>query len=92
MSQAVEWYRRAALGGHYPSQARLGYCFAKGLGTEVDRIEAFVWLSAAAQHGVGLAMAELEELVRAMSEDERMEARRRLAQRLGSQGKTRLSA
>jgi len=92
VAQAVEWYRQAAQGGHYPSQARLGYCYAKGLGTGVDRIEAFVWLSAAAQHGVGLAMAELEEVVRAMSEDERMEGRRRLAQGLGSQGKTRLSA
>ena len=92
MTQAVEWYRRAAQGGHYPSQARLGYCYAKGLGTAVDRIEAFVWLSAAAQHGVGLAMAELEEVVRSMSEDERMEGRRRLTGRLGSQNKTRLSA
>ena len=92
LPQAVEWYRRAAEGGHYPSQARLGYCYAKGLGTAVDRIEAFVWLSAAAQHGVGLAMAELEEIVRAMGEEDKMEARRRLAQRLGSQGKTRLSA
>ena len=60
MKQAVEWYRRAAERGHYPSQARLGYCYAKGLGMTADPIEAFVWLSAAAQHGVGLAMAELE--------------------------------
>ena len=37
-------------------------------------------------------MAELEEVVRAMSEDERMEGRRRLAQRLGPQGNARLSA
>ncbi|WP_454632603.1 hypothetical protein [Bradyrhizobium cenepequi] len=39
MTQAVEWYRRAAQGGHYPSQARLGYCYAKGLGVAADPVE-----------------------------------------------------
>ena len=30
------------ISGHYPSQARLGYCYAKGLGVANDPIEAFV--------------------------------------------------
>ncbi len=94
--EAASWFRRAAEQGdalgQFTSQARLGYCYAKGLGTAADPVEAFVWFSAAAQHGVGLAMAELEELVRTMSEDQRTEARRRLAQRIGSQAAVRLSA
>jgi hypothetical protein len=80
LAEAVRWYRAAAEGGHYPSQARLGYCCAKGLGTAVDPVEAFVWLTLASRHGVGLAMAELEELVRTMSAEQKSTAAQRLSQ------------
>jgi len=74
LAEAVNWYRRAAESGHYPSQARLGYCYAKGLGIANDPVEAFVWLSLASRHGVGLAMTELEGLVKAMSGDQKTAA------------------
>jgi TPR repeat protein len=75
----MNWYRRAAESGHYPSQARLGYCYAKGLGVANDPVEAFVWLSLASRHGVGLAMTELEDLVRTMSSDQKATAQQRLS-------------
>ena len=84
VAEAVRWYRRAAEAGHYPSQARLGYCCAKGLGTAVDPVEAFVWLTLASRHGVGLAMAELEELVRTMSAEQKAAASQRLARWSGA--------
>jgi uncharacterized protein len=79
LAQAVNWYRRAAESGHYPSQARLGYCYAKGLGVANDPVEAFVWLSLASRHGVGLAMTELEGLVKSMSGDQKAAAQRQLS-------------
>ena len=79
LAQAVQWYRRAAESGHYPSQARLGYCYAKGLGVANDPIEAFVWLSLASRHGVGLAMTELEGLVKSMTGDQKATAQQRLS-------------
>jgi uncharacterized protein len=79
LAQAVQWYRRAAESGHYPSQARLGYCYAKGLGVANDPIEAFVWLSLASRHGVGLAMTELEGLVKSMSGNQKATAQQRLS-------------
>jgi hypothetical protein len=42
-------------------------------------VEAFVWLTLASRHGVGLAMAELEELVRTMSAEQKSAASQRLA-------------
>ena len=79
LAQAVKWYRCAAESGHYPSQARLGYCYAKGLGVANDPVEAFVWLSLASRHGVGLAMAELESLVKSMSGSQKAAAQQRLS-------------
>ena len=68
---AAGWYRKAAETGHYPSQARLGFFYANGIGVEKDRVEAYVWLSLAAQHGVGTALSALEAIVGQMSADEK---------------------
>ena len=68
---AAELYRQAAEAGHYPSQARLGYFYASGIGVEKNRAEAFKWLSLAARHGVGTALNALEEIVREMSAEEK---------------------
>jgi TPR repeat protein len=71
--KAAELYRCAAEAGHYPSQARLGHLYAHGIGVEKDRIEAFAWLSLAAQHGVGTALNALESVIREMSAEEKRE-------------------
>ena len=70
-AEAVRWYRRASEAGHYPAQARLGFHYAHGTGIERDRVQAFVWLSLAAQHGVGTALTALENVIAQMSAEEK---------------------
>ena len=83
---AAAWYRRAASNGHYPAQARLGFLLANGIGTGKDRAEAFVWLSLAAQHGVGTALKALEEVGGQMSLEEKRRATALLSQWRGRLG------
>jgi hypothetical protein len=71
LAAGVVWFRRAAEAGHYLSQARLGSLYARGAGVDVDRIEAFRWLSSASRHGVTQAETELQALLGAMSEEEK---------------------
>ena len=70
-SEAASLYRRAAELGHYPSQSRLGYIYAHGQGVPKDRVQAYLWLSLAAQHGIGTALNALESVVKEMSAEEK---------------------
>ena len=74
LSAAAKWYRSAAENGHYPSQARLGHMYSIGQGIKKDRVQAYVWLSLAAQHGIGTALNALEALAKQMSTEEKSEA------------------
>lgn len=69
--KSAELYRQAAELGHYPSQSRLGYIYFHGKGVEKDRVQAYLWLSLAAQHGIGTALNELEAVVKEMSLEEK---------------------
>ncbi|MEH6357703.1 MAG: tetratricopeptide repeat protein [Pseudomonadales bacterium] len=69
--KAAELYREAAELGHYPSQSRLGYMYAQGQGVSKDRVQAYLWLTLAAQHGIGTALNELESIVKSMSAEEK---------------------
>lgn len=69
--KAAGLYRRAAELGHYPSQSRLGYMYAHGQGLPKDRVQAYLWLSLAAQHGIGTALEALEGIVKDMSAEEK---------------------
>lgn len=82
--RAAELYRRAAERGHHPSQARLGYLYSAGQGVEKDRVQAYLWLTLAAQHGVGTAFEALDGVVRAMSADEKAEGMRLFEQAMHS--------
>jgi TPR repeat protein len=42
-----------------------------GKGVEKDRTQAYLWLSLAAQHGIGTALNELESVVKEMSAEEK---------------------
>ncbi len=74
LERAVRLYRSAAEKGHYPSQARLGHMYSIGQGVKKDRIQAYVWLSLAAQHGIGTALNALEAVANQMSSEEKAEA------------------
>ena len=69
--RAAELYAKAAECGHYPSQSRLGYMYAHGKGVKKDRVQAYLWLSLAAQHGIGTALNALESVVNSMSAEEK---------------------
>jgi TPR repeat protein len=71
LERAAALYRRASELGHYPSQSRLGYMYARGEGATKDRVEAYLWLTLAAQHGIGTALNELEGVVKEMSSEEK---------------------
>jgi hypothetical protein len=71
LARSATLYRRASELGHYPSQSRLGYMYAHGEGVAKDRVEAYLWLTLAAQHGIGTALNELEGVVREMSGEEK---------------------
>ncbi len=74
LEKSAELYRKAAELGHYPSQSRLGYIYFHGKGVEKDRVQAYLWLSLAAQHGIGTALNELESVVKEMSLEEKTRA------------------
>ena len=44
---------------------------AQGKGVQKDRVEAYLWLSLAAQHGIGTALDALESVVKEMSLEEK---------------------
>jgi TPR repeat protein len=78
---AANLYKKAAELGNVQSQMRLGYMLAKGIGVGANRVEAFLWLSLAAHHGIGTALIELESIVGAMSAEERLQGQRLLEAR-----------
>ncbi len=71
LAAAADLYRKAAEVGHYPSQSRLGDMCARGDGVKKDRIQAYLWLTLAAQHGIGTALNALESVTREMSAEEK---------------------
>ena len=70
-NKAASLYQKAAENGHYPSQSRLGYMYAHGQGVKKDRVLAYLWLTLAAQHGIGTALNALESVVNCMSSEEK---------------------
>ncbi len=69
--RAAELYQIASERGHYPSQSRLGYMFSVGKGVPKDRVQAYLWLTLASQHGIGTALDALETVVEGMSSEEK---------------------
>jgi TPR repeat protein len=69
--RAAELYQIAAERGHYPSQSRVGYMFSVGKGVPKDRVQAYLWLTLASQHGIGTALDALETVVKSMSSEEK---------------------
>lgn len=69
--RAAELYQIAAERGHYPSQSRVGYMYSVGKGVPKDRVQAYLWLTLASQHGIGTALDALETVVKSMSSEEK---------------------
>jgi hypothetical protein len=89
---AATWYRKAALSGLGPAQYNLGVLLAGAGGAggaAADLIEAWVWLSLAAEGGVEAAAAARAGVAKRMSESELGQARRRLDAQKSAMGKKR---
>ncbi len=84
---AVTWYRKAADQGHRLAQYNLGVLLAGAGGPAADLIEAWVWLSLAADNGVEAAAAARDGVEKRMSESELGQARRRLEAQKTALGK-----
>ena len=58
-SQAVFWYRSAALNGHTAAQYNLALMLDRGIGTPIDHVEAHKWYLSAAKSGSSAAQNNL---------------------------------
>ncbi len=50
-SEAVQWYRKAAIQNNPTAQFQLGLLYAEGIGVEKDEVEAFAYWSISASGG-----------------------------------------
>ncbi len=65
LSTAAEWFRKAAISGHYEAQLKLGEAYAQGAGVPQDFAEAKKWFTLAADHGGIKARVALGRLYQA---------------------------
>lgn len=72
---AVWWYRQAAQCGHTIAQLNLGESYATGVGIDMDRVQAWLWLGLAAKGGNVWAAQRQAEVGRAMSPGQLEQAR-----------------
>ena len=79
--QAANWYRKAAVQGNIRARLNLGLLLA-GIGgakfKPVDPVEAWVWLSLAADTGEGDAAAARDQVAKGLTAAEKEDARNRL--------------
>ena len=57
----MEWalWKQSAEDGNAEAQYKLGRCYAKGLGVEIDMVEAVRWFTLAAEQGMAMAQCAL---------------------------------
>lgn len=78
LREATGWYEKAARAGHAQAQFKVAQAFLNGVGVEPNKVKAYTWLKKAAGQGVGVA--ELHTLTAELSDTERAEAERQVAQ------------
>lgn len=60
-------------------QRNLGHLFAQGQGTPVDAVEAYQWLSVAAKQGDKVAVEELADLAKKLTQNQLRQGQERAA-------------
>ena len=61
-SEAIQWYRKAALQNNPTAQFQLGLLYAEGTGVEKDNVEAFAYWSVSAANGFPYSEEHLEKI------------------------------
>jgi len=77
--KALQWFRKAAEAGNMEGQRNLGHLFAQGQGTPVDAVEAYQWLSVAAKQGDKVAVEELADLAKKLTQNQLRQGQERAA-------------
>lgn len=57
--KAFDLYKKAAEQGHAQAQFEVGFCYARGMGVEDDRLKAYIWFKKAAKQGIEEAQINL---------------------------------
>ncbi len=69
VTQAVNWYRKAAMNGHSEAQYRLARCYETGVGCEADQDQALRWYRKSAERGHPHARQKVKLAQRAKQEE-----------------------
>ena len=80
VTEALKWYRAAAERGDALAQYNLGMRYYEGNGLTANPVDAFQWLSLAANQQMPDATKALEQLKRTMNRDQIAEGRRRVTE------------
>ena len=64
------WFKKSAESGYTPAQVSLGYIYDQGMGTEQNKIKAFMWWKIASMHGDSDAMTLLKLLSNEINEND----------------------
>jgi TPR repeat protein len=75
--ESVKLYQLAAIQGNASAQLNLGICLAAGIGVKTDLIEAYKWLTLAANQGEANAMQVIEHFLKEVSPEQIAEGKRR---------------
>ena len=63
-SEAAQWLKKAAAGGHSIAQYELGKWYEKGIGVPKNKQYAIEWYQEAADQGIDMARSSIERLTK----------------------------
>jgi TPR repeat protein len=87
LQQAMYWYQRAAEHGESSALRMIGSMYRSGVGVEKDPVASYTYLQAAAAAGDQQASLEAAKAAGLLSEDQRLEASRRVSSLVSSKEK-----
>jgi TPR repeat protein len=76
IAEAMRWYTKAAKQGDPDAQNALGYIYAKGQGTALDYVKAYIWWTLSEAQGNQQAARGIDTISQEMSEQQIKEAQR----------------
>jgi hypothetical protein len=79
-NEAFQCFRRAADKGLPQAEFEVGLCFYRGRGTPLDLVQAYIWISLAAQRAVPAAIGVRDELKEELTAAQLAESDRRVAE------------
>ena len=75
ISEAVKYFKEAALGGFPQAQCNLGVCYYRGEGLKKDIVKAYALIAISAAGGYEASQEKLNNLEKEISKEEQAEAK-----------------